>query len=367
MEEIQLKIALSIIPKIGPVLVRRLVSYTGGIEAVFKEKKQALSKVPGIGEGKASLIDVAKLLKEAEEEIKIIEKQGITAWFYLDKEYPARLKECEDSPIILYIKGNTNFNVSKVISIVGTRNASDYGKACTEEIVAYLSEFFPEILVVSGLAYGIDVAAHKTALKYNLKTVAALGHGLNFMYPSLHQKYAKKIIEQGAMVTEFTFNQKPDPGNFVSRNRIIAGLADATIVIESAEKGGALITADMANSYNREVFAVPGRNTDTYSRGCNNLIKSNKAALAECGADIELAMRWSKEKGKPSAIQKELFVQLSGDEENILQILTGQEGIALDQISRTLGMPVAKVSANLLNLEFNGLVRSMPGKMYSRI
>jgi DNA processing protein len=367
MDDLQLKIALSLIPKIGPVLVRRLVSYTGGIEAVFKEKKQSLSKIPGIGELKASSINSGILLKAAEQEIKCIEKTGIRALFYLDKTYPIRLKECEDSPVILYVKGEVDFNVSKVISIVGTRSATEYGKVCTEEIVSYLSSFFPEMLVTSGLAYGIDIAAHKSALKHNLKTVASLGHGLFYMYPSLHGKYAKRIVEQGALITEFPYNQKPDPGNFVSRNRIIAGLADATIVVESAEKGGALITADIANSYNRDVFAIPGRSSDTFSRGCNNLIKQNKAALAECGADIELAMGWQKERGKPIAIQKSLFVQLTGEEEKILELLTGNNGIPLDQISRSLELPVSKVSANLLNLEFNGLVRSLPGKIYTRI
>jgi DNA processing protein len=367
MDELQLKIALSQIPKIGPILVRRLVAYTGGIEAVFKEKKHILSKIPGIGESKASLIDANLLLRDAEEEIRIIEKEKISAFFYLDKNYPMRLRECEDAPVIMYVKGNADFNASKVISIVGTRSASEYGKTCTEEIVSYLAKCFPELIVVSGLAYGIDIAAHKSALKCNVKTVAVLGHGLSFVYPALHSKYTKKIIEQGALVSEFNFHQKPEPGNFVSRNRIIAGLADATIVVESAEKGGALITADMANSYNREVFAIPGRSNDAYSKGCNNLIKLNKAALAENGADIESALGWIKEREKPSTIQKTLFTELTQEEEKIIELLTGQTGVALDQISRTLDLPVSKVSANLLNLEFNGLVRSMPGKIYTRI
>ena len=367
MEDIQLKIALSIIPKIGPVLVRRLVAYTGGIEAVFREKKHVLSKIPGIGEAKAALINPSILLNEAEAEIKYIEKEGIKAYFYLDKNYPLRLKECEDAPVIFYSQGDTDFNAAKIISIVGTRNASENGKITTEEIVKYLSDNFPEIIVVSGLAYGIDIASHKAALKYDVNTIAVLGHGLSFLYPAIHRKYARKIVNQGALVTEFRYEQKPEPGNFVSRNRIIAGLADATLVVESAEKGGALITADMANSYNREVFAIPGRSNDPYSKGCNNLIKLNKAALVECGADLEFAMGWHKELKKPGTIQKSIFISVSQDEEKILNLLTGHEGIALDQISRTLEIPVSKVSANLLNLEFNGLVRSLPGKMYSRI
>ena len=316
-----------------------------------------MEKIPGIGEVKASLFNADKLLREAEKEMAYIQKEEIKPLFYLDRDYPVRLRECEDAPVILYVKGDIEFNVPKIISIVGTRNASDYGKSCTEEIVSYLAAH-PDLLVTSGLAYGIDITAHKAALKNNLKTIAALGHGFKFIYPSLHANYAKKIVAQGALVTEFQSDRKPDPGNFVSRNRIIAGIADATVVIESAKKGGALITADLAISYNREVFAVPGRGTDTLSGGCNALIKQNKAALVENGTDIELAMGWFREKRKPGSIQKSLFVQLN----------LGEKGdSALDDISILLEMPVAQVSATLLNLEFSGLIRTLPGKYYRKI
>jgi len=366
MEDIQLKIALSLIPKVGPLLVRRLVAYTGSVEAVFREKKRILEKVPGIGVVKASQIETEKLLKEAENEVEYIRESGITALFYLDKEYPLRLRECEDAPVILYIKGEVDLNASKILSIVGTRNASDYGRSCTEELIDFLAERYPDLIVVSGLAYGIDITAHKAALKYKLNTIAALGHGFEFMYPSLHASIAKKILEQGALITEFRSDCKPEPGNFISRNRIIAGLADATIVVESAEKGGALITADLANSYNREVFAFPGRGIDTYSRGCNNLIKNNKAALIECGADVELAMGWYQDKKRPDSVQKELFVQLTGEEEKILNYLNVHGDSALDEISVSLQIPVAKTSASLLNMEFSGLVRPLPGKYFRK-
>lgn len=366
MKELQYKIALSIIPKIGPLLARRLVAYTGGVEAVFREKKRVLEKVPGIGEFKASLINIDEVLKAAELEVEYIQREGITALFYLDKDYPVRLHECEDAPVIIYLKGDGHFAAQKVISIVGTRSASDYGKACAEEIVAYLAGRYPDIIIVSGLAYGIDIAAHKAALKNNLSTLAALGHGFEFMYPSLHATSAKKILERGALITEFKSDRKPDPGNFISRNRIIAGLADATIIIESAEKGGALITADLANSYNREVFAIPGRSNDTYSKGCNNLIKSNKAALIECGADIELALGWFREKNRPSSVQTSLFVELTRDEKKIMDFLSAHGDSALDEISVTLSIPVAKASASLLNLEFSGLVRPLPGKYFRK-
>lgn len=362
-----MKIALSVIPHFGPKLVRRLVSYAGGVEAVFHEKKRYLEKIPGVGEIKASLFNTDNLMEEADEEIRYIQKEDIHPLFYLDSDYPARLKECEDAPIMLYVKGEIDFNTSKVISIVGTRNASEYGKSTTEEIIAYLASQYSDLLVVSGLAYGIDIAAHKAALKNNLKTAAALGHGLEFLYPSLHTGYAKKIVNQGALITEFQSKRKPDPGNFVSRNRIIAGISDATVVIESGLKGGALITADMANSYNREVFAVPGRSIDAHSTGCNNLIKMNKAALVESGIDIEQAMGWYTGKNKSRSVQKSLFMQMSPVEEKIIQCLNEKGDASLDEISISLALPVSQISASLLNLEFNGYVKTLPGKYYRKI
>jgi DNA processing protein len=367
MNELQMKIALTMIPQMGPKLVRRLVSYAGSIEEVFKEKKKFLEKIPGIGEIRASLFDVQKLLPEAEKELCYIRKEGITPLFYLDKDYPLRLRECEDAPVMLYVKGPADFNVPKVISIVGTRNASEYGKSCTEEVVSHLAAQYPDLLIVSGLAYGIDITAHKAALKNNLKTVAVLGHGLRYIYPALHGNYAKRIITEGALITEFHSECKPEAGNFVSRNRIIAGLADATLIVESAVKGGALITADLASSYNRDVFALPGRSVDKFSGGCNSLIKQNKAALIETGYDIEYAMGWDHEKKKSDPLQKLLFIQLKPEEEKIIRFLQGKTDQHLDEISISLGIPVALVSAMLLNLEFNGLIKSLPGKYYRKI
>lgn len=367
MDELLMKIALNAIPNIGPKLVRRLVAYAGSVEAVFSEKKRFLEKIPGIGEVKASQFDAHKLLFEAEKEVNYIRKEGIQPLFYLDENFPYRLRECEDAPVIIYIRGEVDFQVPKVLSIVGTRKASEYGKACTEEIVGYLAECYPDLLVVSGLAYGIDITAHKAAMNNKLKTVAILGHGFTFLYPSLHTNYAKKIMKQGALVTEFQSHQKPDPGNFVSRNRIIAGLADATVVVESAVKGGALITAELANSYNRDVFAVPGRGTDTYSGGCNNLIKKNQAAMVEKGADIESAMGWFRKKEKSGTIQKSLFVSLTPEEEKILGYLEETGDSSLDEISMSLEMPVARTSATMLNLEFNGMVKNLPGNYYRKI
>lgn len=361
------KIALSLIPQVGPRLVRRLVAYAGSVEAVFENEKSWTSKIPGIGKRKAAQFNRQLLLDEAEEEIEYIRKEGISAHFYLDDHYPLRLKECEDAPIILYAKGNIDFNAGKILSVVGTRNATDYGRAVTESIISTLAETHSDLVIVSGLAYGIDITAHKAALKNNLSTIAALGHGMQFMYPSMHRNIADSIIKHGALVTEFKGGKKPDPGNFVSRNRIIAGLADATLIVESAERGGALITADIANSYNREVFAVPGKNTDHYSRGCNNLIKLNKAALVENALDIELAMRWVIPGKKSSSFQKELFIELNAEEKQIVDFLTLNGESCLDEISAFLDISVGKVSATLLHLEFNGIVRSLPGKQYQAV
>jgi DNA processing protein len=366
MEQLKFKIALNLIPNIGPRMVRRLVSYAGSTEAVFREKKQTLEKIPGIGSVKAASVKADNILAEAEKEIEFIRKQGIHVLFYLDDSYPLRLKECEDSPVILYSKGMIDLNAPRIISIVGTRKASEYGKSVTSEIIAWLASRYPDLVVVSGLAYGIDITAHKEALRNNLKTIAVLGHGFQFIYPAHHKYLSGKIIRDGALVTEFQGKCKPEPGNFVSRNRIIAGLADATLVIESALKGGALITADIAVSYNRDVLAVPGRGSDNYSRGCNMLIKTNKAALVENGTDVENALGWYVKKKSSIAVQQELFTELTSEEKKILEYLTLHGESALDHISLSLDIPVPKLSARLLNLEFCGLVKPLPGKYFRK-
>jgi DNA processing protein len=356
------KIALSLIPKVGPILARSLVAYTGSVEAVFKEKKSHLLKVPGIGDGIVSQIDFKSILAAAETELKLIEKEKTNWLFYLDKEYPNRLKECDDSPIVIFYKGDNWFNAEKLVSIVGTRRSTVYGDMLCKKLVSELAEMFPELVIVSGFAYGIDIASHKAAFKSNLATIAVFGHGLDMVYPSLHRKYVSPVLDHGAIVSEFTSQKKLDPGNFVSRNRIIAGLADATVVVESGEKGGALITADMANSYNRDVFAFPGKVGDAVSKGCNNLIKQNKAILIESATDLVTALRWDVR--KQVAVQKELFCELSVAEEKMLSIIRNIQPITLDQIAREAGLPVSNVSASLLEMEFKGLVKALPGKAF---
>jgi DNA processing protein len=291
-----------------------------------------------------------------------LEKNGIKSYFLLDKEYPERLKHCEDSPIIMYFKGNANLNKQKIISIVGTRNATQYGKEHCNELVKNLQINGHNPLIVSGLAYGIDICAHKAALKNNLSTIAVLGHGLRTLYPASHKKFAREIIDSGGLLTEFSGKAKLDPSNFVKRNRIIAGMADATIVVESGAKGGSLITADIANSYNRDVFAFPGRVNDKQSIGCNRLIKTNRAALIENINDLEYMLGW--EKHKKQAIQKQLFIELSADEQTVVDALKAEENSSIDIICLKTNFPMSKVSSILLKLEFSGLVKSFPGKIY---
>lgn len=301
------KIAISIIPGIGPQSAKKLIAYTGSIEGVFKEKGRTLQKIPGIGKEMARRVTENDVLDRAKQEIEFISTQNITPCFYLDKAYPRRLSNCQDAPLMIYIKGTTNLNAEKIISIVGTRNATPYGREQCENLIADLKKNGHNVTIVSGLAYGIDICAHKAALKNGMETVAVFGHGLETIYPSTHTATARDIITQGALVSDFISNSLIDPKNFVRRNRIIAGLSDLTVVIESGEKGGSLVTADIANSYNRDVMAFPGRVNDSHSIGCNKLIKTNQAALIESANDLECLLNWDLQKGKPTAVQSQLF------------------------------------------------------------
>ncbi len=358
------KIALSMINGIGNVGAKKLLAYIGNPEAVFKEKKQNLTKIPGIGTKVANEILDKNVLKKAEKELEFIEQHNITPYFYTDEEYPNRLKHYDDSPIILYFKGKAKFNQEKVISIVGTRNATHRGLEYCKKLIDDASREKHKLLIISGLAYGIDIQAHKSALQNNQETIAVLGHGLNTIYPAAHKNIAKEIISTGGILTEFSSNSKLEPSNFVRRNRIIAGMSDATVVIESANRGGSLITAQIANDYNKDVFAFPGRINDKYSQGCNHLIKTNQAALIESFKDIEYIMGW-KIVEKKQAIQKQLFIELNDDEENIINILRENGNTSIDVLSIKANLPVSKTSSILLGLEFKGAVESYPGKVYA--
>jgi DNA processing protein len=366
-DDLKYKIALSLIPKIGHVTAKKLVAYVGSYEGVFYEKKNSLMKIPGIGSILADSIVNSNVIPKAEEEIEFIKKSNITPIFYLDKEYPERLKHCDDAPILIYTLGEMDLNSRKVISIVGTRKATVEGKVFTEKLIKDLKDREHDPVIISGLAYGIDAAAHKAALDNGLKTIAVLGHGLDIIYPASHKTLAKNIINQGMLLTDFPCKSIRDKNNFVKRNRIIAGLSDATIVIESGEKGGSLVTADIANSYNRDVFALPGRVSDEYSKGCNNLIKSNKAAMLTSVEDLEYLLGWEPGKKQTDAVQTNLFQNLSDDERLIADILKKQEEITIDQICLKSNMPTSKVSPILLNLEFMGVVKTLPGKSYKLI
>jgi DNA processing protein len=363
-EPLLYKIALSMIPGIGGVLARNLVAYVGSVEGIFRESANKLTKIPGIGEVNARRIKETNILSQASAEIEFAQKHDIEIFFYLDESYPVRFRQCADGPIVFYKKGRVNLDNQKIISIVGTRNASEYGKQLCDELLRDLAAKGHQLLVASGLAYGIDIQAHKSALKYNLSTIGILGHGLDKLYPSAHVKTAKAMIENGGLLTDFPSNTKIDPSNFIRRNRLIAGIADATIVIESGEKGGALITADIASSYDREVFAFPGRATDPYSKGCNRLIKNNLAALIENATDLEFQMGWEISSTKKQPFQHQLFIDLTNEETTILNILKREEKSFIDIICQESGMPMSKVSAILLNLEFKGAVDALPGKMY---
>jgi len=359
------KIALSLIPGIGSITAKALIAYTGSAGQVFREKEKALRQIPGVGTILAKNIICSEVMSRAGAEVEFLQKNGLNAFFYLDEGYPQRLLGCADAPIVLYVKGRPLLNCAKAISIVGTRHATEYGKKIVEQFISELAERGYRILIVSGLAYGIDIQAHKLALRTGLPTVAVLGHGLETVYPSLHTPIAREMVENnGGLVSDFLSHSPIDRTNFLRRNRIIAGLSDATIVVESAKKGGALVTADIANSYNRDVFAFPGRVGDLYSEGSLFLIKSNRAALIESVTDLEYVMNWSAVQSKPDAIQPCLFYDFNPDEKRIVDLLRDDGETAIDLICIKTTLPMNKVSPTLLNLEFAGIVKGLPGKVF---
>ena len=357
------KIALGLIPGLGPITAKSIISYTGGPENVFKATKQKLMKAPGIGELLArNIINNRHVTKDAEKELRFIQKNNIKPLFYLDKEYSFLLKQCPDAPLMIYVKGDIDLNNRKLISIVGTRNATVQGKENCERLIKEFAESGHNPIIISGLAYGIDICAHRAALKNDLETIAVLGHGFDRIYPQNHKKTASEIKKKGALITEFISGSNFERQNFLKRNRIIAGLSHATIVVESAKKGGSLITADIANSYNREVFTVPGRLDDHFSEGCNSLIKTHKAFLLQTAKDVEYILNW--ESMNNTHKQKILFVELSEDEKIIAEVINVNQKPVIDFICKETKFNMSKVSSLLLGMEFKGAVRSLPGKIY---
>lgn len=356
-------LALHFIDGIGDYLIKQVISYTGSAEKAFKTPKGKLMQIPGVGEVTAEAILNGKPFQEAEKELRRAEKESVELVFYMDKKYPSRLKSIPDAPSILYIKGNIDFENPKSVAIVGTRQATPYGKAQVEKIIQELAPHQP--LIVSGLAYGIDIHAHKQAVKHNLPTIGIMGSGMDRIYPAAHRDTARKMFEHGGLVTENCFGTKPDAHNFPQRNRIIAGLCDALLVMEAAEKGGALITAEIANTYNKDVFACPGSIGETFSAGCNNLIKSNKAHLLTSVKDIEYIMGW--DAAKPP--RKKASATLEGyepDEQIVLKVMIDKKAnVLIDELSWKANLPVSQLASVLLGLEFKGIVKSMPGKQYA--
>ncbi len=354
-------IALTKINGIGAVVAKQLIGYCGGPREVFHTSTRDLARIPQVGEHKARLIMDADPEALAEEELKFVEKKNIKPYFYLEEGYPRRLKHYDDAPILLYYHGNTNLNHHRTVGIVGTRTPTEYGRLMCENIVEGLKNY--GVVIVSGMAYGIDSTAHRKAVELNIPTIGILGHGLDRLYPATNRDLAKKMMENGGLLTEFPSGTNPDRENFPMRNRIIAAISDNVIVVESKAKGGSIITAEFANQYNKDVFAVPGKINDEKSTGCNRLIKSHKAALIESAEDIAYIMRWE-EQSPQDELQGSLFPDLTTTEQEIVDLLREMKEATIDTLHYRLSMPVSELSSILLSMEFKGVVSSLPGKRY---
>ncbi|MCH5600054.1 DNA-processing protein DprA [Niabella ginsengisoli] len=358
------QIALTLIPGIGCVQARNLLEHMEP-EEIFKAPKKLLEKIDGLGEVRIKKIRDFKDFTTAEKEIAFIEKYKISPLFINDSAYPQRLLNCYDAPIMLYYRGSAHLNQSKVIAIVGSRAHTEYGKSITENMISELAQ--EDILVVSGLAYGIDSVAHRACLKNNIQTVGVLAHGLDKIYPSHHTDMAKDMIKHGGLLTEFRNETIPDRHNFPSRNRIVAGMSDATIVVETDIKGGSMITAELANGYNKDVFAFPGKIMDKKSTGCNYLIKSNKALLLTDAQQLLEAMGWTDNKKAKRAATRELFLNFTADEKVIIDLLTENPTLSIDEINLRTSLSSSAIAASILSLEMKNVLQRLPGKLYQII
>lgn len=350
---------------VGPITSRQLISYLGGPKEVFKAKKKDLLAIPGIGEKTIrSIANHTEIFSRAEEELKFIQKHEIQLLFYSDKGYPYRLKSIEDSPVLLYYKGNADLDHSRIVAIIGTRSPSDLGKMNCEKLVEDLKEY--NVLIVSGLAYGVDITAHRKAVDLNIPTLGVMGNGMDKLYPTAHVATSKRMIQRGGLLTQFTTKTKPDRENFPMRNKIVAGISDAVIIIESGIEGGSMITADFANHYHKDVFAIPGRPSDEMNAGCNTLIKRNKASLIDSATDIAHFMNWDKIAGTKE-IQRTLFTDLSEKEQIVITLLKQNDFLSIDRLYNELSMNPSATAGILLEMEFKGLIKSLPGKKYMLI
>lgn len=361
-------LALSLMKGVGDSNAKTLISYAGSAERLFALSPAKLQKIHGVGPKLAEAFkDTNEVLKRAEKELNFMDRNNIDMFLYYDKRYPKRLLNCADAPLFIFSKGRCDFNKERFVNIVGTRHATEYGREITEQLVSDLSLY--NVSLVSGLAFGIDICAHKAALKYDMQNIAVLAHGLDRIYPAQHKGISDKLQENGALITDFLSETIPDKQNFPSRNRIVAGMTDATIVIESAESGGALITAEIANSYNRDVFAYPGRISDKYSQGCLRLIKNHKANLVSCATDIIKMMNWDVSilSNTKKPVQPMLFKELSEEEKLILEFLEQKEKSHIDDIFIKIQMPQSMISGLLLQLEMKGMIAALPGKLFKLV
>jgi DNA processing protein len=358
-DELIYRIALNLIPQIGNKTAFELLNHFGSAKAIFEEINHAdLCQVPKIGKAMAQQILDKNTLQKAEEEWAFTQKYNIKVLFQESADYPKRLRNCPDAPFLLYYKGNTNLNAAKVVAIVGTRKPSSQGKLFCERLVQDLAVYNP--LIVSGLAYGIDVTAHKKCLDLQIPNIGVVAHGLDRIYPTLHKRIAQRMTNCGGILTEFRKGIEPFPKHFPMRNRIIAGMADAVVVVETANRGGSMITAYVANEYNKDVFAVPGRLDDPLSKGCNHLIKTHRASLLESAEDLAYILRWEKKSGGQ---QKQLFANLTKDERLIVDLMLGKE-VHLETIIRETKISTSRMAALLLELELRGVIRALPGKNF---
>lgn len=359
-------IALTQVPGIGVVWARNLIHAMGSAVNVFQKREEIPHVMPGATQRVVDALDCPQALSRAEKEYEFILKNKIQCLTLNEDNYPSRLRECDDAPVVLFFKGNADLNTRRVINMVGTRNATEYGKQICVRFLRELQDLCPDVLVISGLAYGIDIHAHRAALNNHFPTVGVLAHGLDRIYPVAHRKTAVDMLANGGLLTEFLMGTDPDRYNFVNRNRIVAGMSDATIVVESAAKGGSLITADMACGYHRDCFAFPGRTTDEYSQGCNQLIRDNKAALIQSAEDLVKMMCWEVElqSKKTGNTQQSIFPDLSEEEERVLSTLATSDSTHINNLVEVIGIPVHRINALLFELEMKGLVRVMGGNMY---
>jgi DNA processing protein len=357
-------LALQRVEGVGDIMTKKLLTHFGSAAAVFEAKQTHLTAIDGVGSALLKNLKNKTVFEKAQQELHYIQSNAINVAYFQDDRYPEKLKHCIDGPVLLFTSGNINLKNKKIISIVGTRQITSYGLEFCKKLIADLAPLNP--VIVSGFAYGVDIVAHQLAIENNLQTIGVVAHGLNQIYPKVHKKYVAKVEENGGFITEFWSVSNPDKENFVRRNRIVAGISEATIVIESAEKGGSLITANLAIDYNRDVFAVPGRVTDKYSLGCNNLIKTQKANVLTSAADLVYMLNWDINKESKS-VQKQLFVSLDNQEQKIYDYLLQNGKELLDIIALRCDLPIYKISGMLLTMELKGVIRPLPGKLFEAI